>query len=79
MKSKCIRNKKKKKKKKKKITNIPVALLLLWLLLLIALKKAAALVSRVLLKIQNILNSVYSDKTDTRSRDADCINSTPRM
>jgi len=46
-----------------RITDLPVALLLLWLLLLMALKKAAALVSRVLLKIQNMMNCGQSTVT----------------
>jgi hypothetical protein len=58
-------------------------LLLLWLLLLIALKKAAALVSRVLLKIQNMVYCGYNDGRRTRRRAAtegpDCSSSTRRM
>jgi hypothetical protein len=58
-------------------------LLLLWLLLLIALKKAAALVSRVLLKIQNMVYCGHNDGRCTRRRDVsegpDCSSSTRRV
>jgi hypothetical protein len=45
----------------------PVSLLLLWLLLLIALNKAAALVSRVLLRIQNMMYGCWTDGKCTSS------------